>query len=112
MNWVFQKQFVVTVIGGRDFKYEIFPENKEKEARSCYANFLVRYPDAEVEFRKEEREVSCRMGRFRISDDGGYAVNIGDDEFYYTLPKRTMTDNQIRKFLNNIYNNETGKQIL
>ena len=106
MNWNFQEQFVVTAIGQRAFRYEIFPVNKEKEARSCYADFLVRYPDAEVEFRKEEREVSCRMGRFRISDDGGYAVNIGDDEFYYTLPKHTMTDNQIRKFLNDIYEND------
>lgn len=110
MNWTFQNQFVVTAIKSTRydsvFRYEIFPEDKEKEARSCYADFLVRYPDAEVEIRKEVREIRCKTGTYYISDDGQYAVNSGDDEWYYTLPKRTMSDNSIRKFLNEIYEND------
>lgn len=103
MNCVFQKRFVVSAIGDKVFKYETFPENKEKEARSCYDDFLARYPNADVEFNKEERSIRCLMGEFLISDDGQYAVNVGDNEFYYTLPNKNMSDNAIKKFLNDIY---------
>lgn len=106
-KWKYQEQFVVTAMGEWGWKTEVFPANKEKEARSCYADFLVRYRNAEVDIRRGKRTVGSLLGWFYVTEDSKYVVSVNDDSFYYKLPNSVMTNEEINKYLNNIYDSTT-----
>lgn len=45
-----------------------------------------------------ERVVNTCFGDFEIRDDEGIAVFVGDDAYYYHIPRKGMTDKEIQDF--------------
>ena len=46
------KEHVVSAVSDRVFRVQAFSGSREKEARSLYAEWLVRYPSADVNLKE------------------------------------------------------------